>query len=343
MIGLAVADKPLRSMESIRVLIADDDNQLSRRLADYINDRGFEARVVSNGKDARTVIADWNPRFILADLMLPEGNALSLIDYIKSEHSLRHRFMQVLVMSGHNVEANVRKALLHGAKDYIVKPFRHEDIVKRLVFHSRAYRQLRDLSSKEFSKVDESSLMLHLTDLVLRQALGGASLQETLFNLTRMVSMKVDGVRCSIVHCLDQKLGVVVTSNDNAKASGIQLDLYKYPEILHVLNTRTLIAIENLKDSVELRHVLEHVKDISFNSMIVCPVSRWNQTFGTLSLRMPKEKETVSDNEIRFVEIVSHVVSLVLSNHMYRSSGDFWLDGLENPPLAFPPRGAKNS
>jgi len=324
------------SLEKIRVLIADDDNQLSRRLADYISDRGFEARVVNNGKDARTQIVEWKPRFILADLMLPEGNALSLIDFIKGEKNLRHRFMHVLVMSGHNVETNVRQALGRGAKDYIVKPFRHEDVVKRLVFHSRSYRGLRDISAKDYTRVDEASLMLHLTDLVLRQALGATPLEDILFNLTRMVSLKVDGVRCNIIHCLDQKAGVVVTSNDSRKAAGIQLDLYKYPEVLHVLNTGSLIAIENLEESLELRHVREKVKDIAFNSMVVCPVSRHGRPFGVMSLRMPPEKETVSDNEIRFVEIVSHVVSLVLSNEMHKESGEFWLKNRSDAPIPFP-------
>jgi DNA-binding response OmpR family regulator len=329
--------------KQIRVLIADDDNQLSRRLADHISDQGFDARVVNSGKDARAMIADWKPRFVLADLMLPEGNALSLIDFIKSEKNLRHQFIHVLVMSGHNVETNVRQSLDRGAKDYIVKPFRFEDVVKRLVFHSRSYKKLKEISAKEFPRVDEASLMLHLTDLVLRQALGGTNLEDILFNLTRMVSLKVDGVRCSIVQCLDQKLGLVVTSNDDRDASGIQLDLYKYPEILHVLNTRSLVAIENLSGSAELRHVREKVKDIAFNSLIVCPISRFGQPFGVLSLRMPPEKETVSDNEIRFVEIVSHVVSLVLSNQLYRDFKDFWVNRQDQIAPAIPLRPAKNS
>lgn len=333
----------MSSLEKIKVLIADDDNQLSRRLADYIGDRGFEARVVNNGKDARTQIVEWKPRFILADLMLPDGNALSLIDFIKEEKSLRHNFINVLVMSGHNVETNVRQALTRGAKDYIVKPFRHEDVVKRLIFHARSYRGLKDISAKDYTRIDESSLMLHLTDLVLRQALGNTPLEDILFNLTRMVSLKVDGVRCNIIHCLDQKRGVVVTSNDDRKASGISLDLYKYPEVLHVVNTGTLIAIENLEDSNELRFVREKVKDISFNSMVVCPISRHGRPFGVMSLRMPPEKQTVSDNEIRFVEIVSHVVSLVMSGENHKESGEFWLKQQPNAPLVFPGAKIKNS
>lgn len=333
----------MKQDSKIRVLIADDDNQLSRRLADYICDHGFEARAVTNGKDARQQILEWKPRYVLADLMLPEGSALSLIDFIKAERSLRHHFIHVLVMSGHNVQANVRQSLSHGAKDYIVKPFRHEDVVKRLIFHSRSYRQLNEISSKDFNKVDEASLMLHLTDLVIRQALGGGTLPDILFNLTRMVSMRVDGVRCSIINCIDQHLGYVVTSNDDRKATGIQLDLYKYPEVLHVLNTQVLVAIENLAESSELRSVREKVKDISFNSLIVCPVARLGKPFGVLSLRMPPEKQTISDNEIRFVEIVSHVVSLVLGNELRKDVADFWLNGAASTSPSVPLRAVKNS
>jgi DNA-binding response OmpR family regulator len=324
------------SSNKIRVLIADDDALLSRRLADFIIHHGFDARVVTNGKDAKSQILEWQPRFVLADLMLPDGNALSLIDFINGEKTLKKQMINVFVMSGHNIASNVRQALERGAKDYIVKPFRHEDILKRLVFHARSYRGLRELSQKDYTRVDEASLMLHLTDLVLRQALGLSSIDEILFNLTRMVSIKVTGVRCSIIHCVDQKLGYVVTSNDDKNATGIQLDLYKYPEVLHVLNTGSLIAIENLGENMELRHVREMAKDISFNSMIVCPVQRYGKPFGVLSLRMPPTKETVSDNEIRFVEIVSQVVSLVLSNEKHRDTGEFWIKEGSAPPIPFP-------
>lgn len=320
----------------IRVLVCDDDALLSRRLADYIKSRGFDARVVTNGKDAKEEILEWQPRFVLADLMLPDGNALSLIDFINADKNLKKQMINVMVMSGHNLPANVKQAIDRGAKDYIVKPFRHEDIVKRLVFHSRSYRGLREISQKDYTRVDEATLMLHLTDLVLRQATGPTPIDEILFNLTRMVSIKMAGVRCSIIHCADQKIGHVVTSNDDKNASGIQLDLYKYPEVLHVLNTQSLIAVENVEQSSELRHVLDYVKEISFNSMIVCPVQRHGQPFGVLSLRMPPTKENVSDNEIRFVEIVSQVVSLVLSNEIHKETGDFWLKNAGRRPIPFP-------
>lgn len=329
--------------EPIRVLIADYEYQQARGLATYIADKGFAARIVSNGKDARKEIIAWKPRFVLADLMMPDGGAHALIDFIKSEQSLRHSFIHVLVMSNHNEATNVRQAISRGAKDYLVKPLQNDEILKRLVFHSRSNRQLAEISNKEFTKVDEASLMLHLTDLVLKQALSKLRIADILFNLTRMVSMKVDGVRCSIIQCVDQRQGYVVTSNDSRDASGIELDLYKYPEVLHVLNTQTLVAIDNVGQSAELKHIQVLVKDFTFNSMIVCPVSRFAQPFGVLSLRMPPEKYTISDNEIRFVEIVAHVISLVMSSEIHKESGDFWKKNARPASIVVPFKLVKNS
>ena len=329
--------------EQIRVLIADDDRLVSRRLADYLSAHGFDVRLVTTGREAWSVILEWQPRFVLADIMLADMNALEIVDAIKDDKTLKRRVISVIVMSRHNTENNVRQAIQRGAKDYVVKPFKQEDIMRRLVFHARSYRQIKEISSKDYLKVDEASLLLHLTALMLRQALGSETLQQILFNLTRMVSLKVDGVRCSVIHCLDQKAGVVVSSNDDFKASGIQLDLYNYPEVLHVLNTQNAVAIENVDQNPELQHVLEKVKDINFNSMIVSPVKRFGKPFGVLSLRLPKEKLRISDNEIRFVEIVSHVVSLVLSNEIHKKTEDFWLQGDPRGVLVLPFQKSKNS
>ncbi len=310
--------------KKIKVLLADDDGQLSRRLADYITDHGFEVRISEKGSDAKLQILDWKPRYVLADMMLPEANAFALLDYVKSEDRLKHQTTHVLVMSGHNNTFNVQQALARGAKDYLVKPFRVEDILQRLVFHTRTFKHLLDLNRNEFASTDEGSLMLHLTGLVLRQAIAGDSIPNILYNLTRMVAMKVDGVRCSIIHVASPTSGIVVVSNDDRSATGIELDLFKYPEVTNVTNTGVMIAIENIESSPDLKLIKGMLRDIMFNSMIVCPVTRYQKPFGVLSLRMPVEKTSITDNEMRFVEIVSHVVSLVLSNENSKDIDDFW-------------------
>lgn len=327
--------------EKIRILIADSDGQLSRRLSDYMAERGFACRTALKGSEVKELLLSWQPRLVLMDLMLPEMNALDLLEYVQKNSAKNKKQTQFIVMSKHNSQENVSWAIRRGAKDYIVKPFKYEDVFKRIVFHCRSYRHLREIQHHDFHKIDTASLMLHLTDLVVRQALVKAPLADILFNLTRMVSLKMDGVRCSIVHCLDHRTGTVVTSNDDRNVSGLQLDLNKYPEILSVMNSQNPIAIENLEQSTELASIREHLKGLNFNSIIVCPVSRHDKPFGVLSLRMPVEKKQISDNEIRFVEIVSHIVSLVLNSQKFNEISDFWQESRLPPPIPFPQKIAK--
>lgn len=332
----------MAKMNKIKVLIADDDGQMSRRLADFISDHGFEARISPIGSDAKSQILSWKPRLVLADMMLPEHNAFGLLDWMKTEPSMKHQVTHLLVMSGHNSELNVRQALAKGAKDYLVKPFRAEDILRRLVFHCRTYRHLHDLNRQDYSSLDEGSIMLHLTDLVMRQAIAGDSIPNILFNLTKMLAMKVAGVRCSVIHVTDPFSGVVVVSNDDKGATGIQLDLNKYPEVVNVMNTGVMIAIENIENSPELKPIRSLLKEVMFNSMIVCPIFRFQKPFGVLSLRMPAEKTSISDNEMRFVEIVSHVISLVLSNENHKQIDEFWrTEQRRSAVVAFPRTGKK--
>lgn len=333
----------MAKIEKIKVLIADDDGQTSRQLASFIGNHGFDCRLATSGVEAKEIIVQWKPKLILSDLMLPDGNAYSLLNFIKTEPALRHQFIHLIVMSGHNNKFNVKQAFDKGAKDYLVKPYKIPDVLQRLVFHCRSYRNIKEIRKSEYKKIEEASLMLHLTDLVLRQAISTHNVADKLHALTQMVSMKVDGVRCSIVEVLDQSSGIVVVSNDDKAATGIRLDLNRYPEVLNVANTGHLIAIENLEQSHELKPIQKLLKDIMFNSMIVCPVRRNGQIFGVLSLRMPKEKETVSDNEIRFVEIVGHVVSLLLDQQNVNNSNDFWKDESFSKPIPFPrSRNSKN-
>jgi CheY-like chemotaxis protein len=52
---------------------------------------------------AKALMKQWKPRIILADLMLPDGNAYSLLDHMKEDDSLRHQLMHLIVMSGHKL------------------------------------------------------------------------------------------------------------------------------------------------------------------------------------------------------------------------------------------------
>ena len=339
----------MSATEDLKVLIADEDGVHARRVSSYLASRGFNVRLAATAPAAREVIDEWQPRFVLADLMLPDGGALSLIDHVRFMNHARtpsrvpSRSIGLIVMSGHSAEKNVREVVARGARDYLVKPFSPGEAYRRLLLHARAPRRLDTAALNPEAKGDEAGLMLQLTDLILQQALRDTDLEEILYNLTRMVNLRLGGVRCSLVHCVDQRSGVVVCSDDDREASGIRVDLYKYPELGHVMNVQRTVAIEDLSDQLELRGVREHLRDIHFNSMIVCPVSRRNSPFGALSLRLAPGRAQILDHEIRFVEIVAQVISLVLNGQRHQVARDFWDRPDPRGTLHFPRPLLKNS
>lgn len=318
----------MKQSEALKVLIADDDGQLALRLCSDLTDRGFSVQIAANGRQAKSKLLEWKPKFLLADLMLPDANGIELIQFLRTDPAFRHHPIQTIVISGHNSTMNVHAAIRAGARDYMVKPFKSEEVYHRLIYHMRGQKELN--GEREFTALEDDALVLHLTDLVLKQALVKAPLADILHNLTAMAAIRMDGVRCSIIHVVSPQKGVVVASNDDKGATGIELDLNKYPEVTQVMNFGKIVALENLKTDPQYRSVLSKLKDLMFNSLIVCPIQRQGKAFGALSIRLPESKTSLADNEVRFAEIVAHTISLLLGQGRHLAQGDFWLETSQN-------------
>jgi GAF domain-containing protein len=182
-----------------------------------------------------------------------------------------------------------------------------------LVLHTQSKRTLEDVEKSD--KADQDArYYLHLADLTLRESLKNLQIEESLHNLTRMVGLALKAVRVSIVRC-DQgaRTGNVLGSSDLRIVRNLNLDLNKYPEILYVLQSQKLLALDNLAKDISMAFVTRQNKSIHFNSMVVAPIRlNSNDVWGVLSARMPENKTSLSDSEIRFVQLVSHVVGLTL-------------------------------
>jgi DNA-binding response OmpR family regulator len=55
-----------------RVLIVEDDRDQGRLLSELLTDEGLEVRVVATGRAGLRALAEWGPRLVLLDLMLPD-------------------------------------------------------------------------------------------------------------------------------------------------------------------------------------------------------------------------------------------------------------------------------
>lgn len=303
----------------VKVLLAMDETSVATKLVNYLADEGIFCRAARNADELKELIRSWKPDFIVIDLLYTELNALMLLKSMRqNETSVSRKNTKVFVTSQHhNNISNVKECLRWGASDYLIMPLKHVDVLSRIIFHVQEKREIKDFNEKDILQVtNEAQYYIHLTDLTLKEAIKGSPLDLSLHNLTKMVAIAMKAVRVSIVECdADTRVGIVHGSSDNRDVKQLKLTLDKYPEILYTINSNKILAIDNLEKDPTMKALGAQSKSINFRSMIVAPIETPRGVWGVISARMPETRGRFEDIEIQFVQLVSHVISLVVQKN----------------------------
>lgn len=102
-----------------KVLIAEDDQFLSKMYQKKFELSGFEVVVVSNGELAIEKMTEWKPTIVVMDVMMPKLSGFEALKNAKSITSIKNIPIVILTNLG-NIE-DKEKAMSLGAKDYLVK------------------------------------------------------------------------------------------------------------------------------------------------------------------------------------------------------------------------------
>jgi DNA-binding NtrC family response regulator len=112
----------------MRVLIADDEKSITVPLEDDLRDAGHEVTVAHDGNEAWVAVERDRPDAVVSDINMPGLRGDELLKRVKA---LDPRIAVVLVTGYGAVESAVQ-AMKDGAADYVLKPFRNEQIVLAL-------------------------------------------------------------------------------------------------------------------------------------------------------------------------------------------------------------------
>lgn len=305
--------------EKPKVLIAEPQTQITNRLVDFLAQRGFLCRQTSSASHLKLLMEEWQPQFVIYDMMLPELNCFTFLDQIKKGQIKAAEETSILITSNNKRSDNIRRCILMGASDFILRPYKFEDLLSRMVLHSQKKEDLAEVeeATLDDSADQQSEYYLHLTELLLRNTLQPISSSQNppLYDWLKMLEHALKSVRCSLIQTNAESMkGTVWSSSDDVNFKGFELDLYKYPEIQAVLSTQKMFAIEDLENSNKLAHIKESFKDIKFNAMIVCPVWVDQELWGVVSSRLPDSNPPLHDHSLRLAQIFAHVIGLSLSN-----------------------------
>ena len=113
--------------DSKRILIVDDEPQITRVLRRSLMSHGYDVRVASDGEAALQTFGDWPPDLVITDLSMPNMDGLKLCRQLRAISQL-----PIIVLSVKGEERTKVEALDAGADDYITKPFGMDELLARI-------------------------------------------------------------------------------------------------------------------------------------------------------------------------------------------------------------------
>ncbi|KQY92914.1 PhoP family transcriptional regulator [Paenibacillus sp. Root52] len=142
-------------MESKRkVLIIEDEQDISRILRDYLIKNNYEAAIANNGQDGLHIMDMLQPDYIILDIMLPDLDGIEVCREIR-----RRNHIPILILSARGSDTDKVLGLGFGADDYMTKPFSLSELLARINAHFRRYDRL----TTERASTD----LLRLSNLVI--------------------------------------------------------------------------------------------------------------------------------------------------------------------------------
>ena len=113
--------------EHRRILVVDDEPQITRVLRTSLSSQGYDLRVANDGETALEIMKDWTPDLVITDLSMPNMDGLELSRRIRAKLSV-----PIIVLSVKGEERTKVQALDAGADDYVTKPFGMEELLARV-------------------------------------------------------------------------------------------------------------------------------------------------------------------------------------------------------------------
>ena len=113
--------------EKSRVLVVDDEPQITRVLRTVLTSQGYQVQTATEGETALANFSEWRPELVITDLYMPHMDGIELCKRIRSVSNV-----PIIVLSVKGEERAKVEALDSGADDYVTKPFGTDELLARV-------------------------------------------------------------------------------------------------------------------------------------------------------------------------------------------------------------------
>jgi two-component system response regulator AtoC len=163
----------------LKVLIVEDDLATRKGLEESIKDLGGETRSVGTVKEAARAVEEFDPRLLIVDIHLPDGDGIEILRAARETDPDR----EGIVITGQGSIDNAIEALRAGAVDYLLKPLRPAQLEvvfnrladrRRLEFEVETLRAELQETGRLGDLVGRAPIMTQIFDVIRRVAKSNA-------------------------------------------------------------------------------------------------------------------------------------------------------------------------
>ena len=212
--------------ETYHVLIVEDDKDICDGIEVYLKNQGYIVHKAYNGKEGLNIVRTEKIHLMLADIMMPVMDGITMLMQMRMEHF----DFPVIMLTAKSEEVDKVMGLNMGADDYITKPFTPLELIARVNSQIRRYTKYLGLPDD----TEEKSNVYRI---------GGLELNEDTVHVTvDGEPVKLTPMEFKILRLLMQNPGKVFSADE----------IYSRIWNEKAINTDTIMVhIRNLREKIE--------------------------------------------------------------------------------------------
>jgi len=213
-------------VESIRVLLVDDEEGFRAPLAKRLSRRGMQIKDASNGREALSILSQDPVDVIVMDVKMPVMNGLEALKQIKETRP----GMEVILLTGHASAQDGVDGIKLGAFDYLPKPVEFEHLYSKI-------RQAREKIVRDREKKAEAEFR--------------AQMEQQMIVTERLASLGT--LAAGIAHEINNPLSII------RESAGWMKSLLQKEELANIPRREDLeLALGKIEASVERAKKITH-------------------------------------------------------------------------------------
>ncbi len=143
----------------MKILLVEDDVEISDMLKNFLETEGFEVAAAYDGESACERFFEEEYALVLLDLMIPKINGMKVMNIIREKS-----MVPIIILSAKDTDSDKTLGLGLGADDYVTKPFSVTEVLARIKANIRRNTQYAASADSKETSITRGGLSINTND-----------------------------------------------------------------------------------------------------------------------------------------------------------------------------------